>query len=82
MNQPHETHDAIVDELKTFLADFPGSQRELLAALEASWISRMLEHDGGARAIAASLIRKKVKSKKLVAERDALVEKLFDQGGA
>ncbi|MBW2735283.1 MAG: hypothetical protein JRH20_23105 [Deltaproteobacteria bacterium] len=68
----------MIDTFKNFLSEFSGTQRELLAALEASWLTRILAQGPSERAIVAALIRKKVKSKKLVAERDAFVEKVFD----
>ena len=75
--KPPETPADMLAQLRSLLSAFPGTQRELLAVLDAEWIPRLLAHGPGERAIAAALIRKKIKSNKLGAQLEACVEKLF-----
>jgi hypothetical protein len=63
---------AALADLAQFLDAFPGTQRELLAALQADWLGRLASL-GDHRAEACGLIRRKVASPKLTATRDALL---------
>lgn len=60
-------------ELQQWLAAHEGTQRERLAALEREWLERLQAMPEALGADAARLIRRAIKSKKLVVDRDAFL---------
>ncbi len=67
-------------ELARWLERTGGTQRERLASLKTQWLERLEAAPLDVRTSAARLIRKAIKSKKLVAERDALLGALEVEG--
>lgn len=68
--------DETVDALNRWLDAFDGPQRSLLQAFERDWMPRLRPASPEQCALAAKLVRKRIKSKKLVAARDALLDSL------
>ena len=68
--------DHEVDAFGAWLDDREGSQRERLAAIESQWLTRLQARPAAARQQAAALVRRAIKSPKLVAVRDALLDRL------
>ncbi len=66
----------VLEELSTYLAVFGGPQRDLLERLGSDWVARLKKLPADDRQSATKLIRRKVKSKKLVAARDDLLAQI------
>ena len=66
------TREAPVDELKQWLEGHPGPQRATLEALETDWTAKLSGLSPEARADAMFVIRRVIKSPKLVDRLDAL----------
>lgn len=60
-------------EFQTWLEEFPDNQRVLLAAIREQWMARLAQE---APISVALLIRKAIKSRKLEAEREALLDQI------
>ena len=63
----------LLDEFRRWLNDFPGNQRELLAAIRGEWMRRLAPEPPASVAL---LVRKAIKSKKLLAEHEALLDQI------
>ena len=71
-----QTESADAKALEAWLSAIEGSQREILQRFEQDWLGRLQGAPADARAEAVRMLRKKIKSKKLVAARDALINQL------
>jgi hypothetical protein len=78
---PAPSAGVVAEELSSWLTAFAGSQRQLLDALRATWIPRAKDVSPGARTEVVRLVRRALKSPKLVAERDALLDELGAAAG-
>ncbi len=67
---------AEVTEFERWLTGHTGPQRELLTAIETTWLSRLRGLTPHARSGAAGLIKRSIKSPKLEAPRDLLLQQL------
>lgn len=68
---------AAVVSLRSWLEALEGSQREKLAALEATWADRLGSLDEAQQQAVQRLVRKAINSKKLVDRREALLARLL-----
>ncbi len=74
--KPAVEQPAEVAELAQWFKSHPGPQRQLLTDFEATWLPKVLGLGDDARAAAAKLVAREVKSPKLEADRARVIAKL------
>lgn len=78
---PQPKLDETVSELAAWLESFEGPQRAQLEAFERDWLPRLRALAPELSVHAKRLVRKRIKSKKIAAARDALLATLPDVAG-
>lgn len=77
---PKPVLEPVVAELAAWLTAFDGPQRAQLAAFEQDWMPRLGGLSKAQVAQVRTLVRKRIKSKKLAQARDGLLETLGSSG--